>query len=260
MSQIALGPASASIPGSKPNLMPFHIEYSGKAPISTFLHVQDAKKVVGAPEPEPSAATISSNSDEDSQKTQVQSQDTLELSASSSTLVPTNSTDSQPPTIENDLPDRFISTFRGRAMHGLSVDVPEGFTGVVLRSEGVTAEQKQKLAAMKEKERLKAAATKRKEKLRGKAGEVVDTPSRATRSSLRKTNVEDVMDVDEDEDEDETVEDEEAEDSTQLNLVPASQFSSFVLWHPDIPVDTGKDEYYGTISEWMKISHLVCLR
>ncbi|KAL0065608.1 hypothetical protein AAF712_007386 [Marasmius tenuissimus] len=133
------------------------------------------------------------------------------------------------------------------------------FTGVVLRSEGVTAEQKQKLAAVKEKEKLKAAAAKRREKLKGKAGEAMETPGRATRSSSRKTINEDLMYIDdEDKDEDETAEDEEAADSTQLNLVPASQFSSFVLWHPDIPVDTGKDEYYGTISEWMKISHLVC--
>ncbi|KAK1225420.1 hypothetical protein PQX77_011645 [Marasmius sp. AFHP31] len=106
----------------------------------------------------------------------------------------------------------------------------------------------------------KAAAAKHREKFKGKTGEVMDTPGRTMRQSSRKMVAEDLMDVDdESEDEDETgdmAEDEEAEDSTQPKLAPASQFSSFILWHPVIPVEAGKDEYNEAILEWMNIMRL----
>ncbi|KAK1225422.1 hypothetical protein PQX77_011647 [Marasmius sp. AFHP31] len=172
------------------------------------------------------------------------------------TLVSTTSIESEPPTSENSLPDRFISAFRGRTIHGLSVDVPKGFTGVVLRSEGATAEQKLKKSALKAKQQRP-----NREKFKGATGEVMDTPCRTMRQSSRKMVAEDLMDVDdESEDEDETgnmAEDEEAEDSTQPKLAPASQFSSFILWHPVIPVEAGKDEYNEAILERMKICQLV---
>jgi ribonuclease H2 subunit C len=37
-------------------------------------------------------------------------------------------------------------------------------------------------------------------------------------------------------------------------LKPAARFDSFVLWHPDIPVDEGKDEYLRSLSEWVNIA------
>jgi ribonuclease H2 subunit C len=37
-------------------------------------------------------------------------------------------------------------------------------------------------------------------------------------------------------------------------LKPAATFDSFVLWHPDIPVDEGKDEYLRSLSEWVNIA------
>ncbi|KAK7439171.1 hypothetical protein VKT23_017661 [Stygiomarasmius scandens] len=40
-------------------------------------------------------------------------------------------------------------------------------------------------------------------------------------------------------------------------LQPTSRFSSFTLWHPDIPVDEGRDEYYGALNEWVAIAHAV---
>ncbi|KAL0574080.1 hypothetical protein V5O48_007865 [Marasmius crinis-equi] len=251
MSQLALSPASPSIPLSEPYLMPFHIDHNGLAPISTFLHVKDAKKTIGAPEPNDSLveAPVESN-DSESQETIVDTGDrnTTNSSTSSATLVSTISTGSL--ASDSDLPNRYTSTFRGRTIHGLAVDVPEGYTGVMLRTEGVTVEQKQKQRQMKEKEKLKAAAAKRRAK--GK----VQEGGRRTRNS-RRAEPEEVMDVDEEdeeEDEEKAAQEEEQEEERTRNLVPASQFSSFVLWHPDIPVDTGKDEYYGTISEWMKIA------
>ncbi|KAL0575277.1 hypothetical protein V5O48_006694 [Marasmius crinis-equi] len=231
--------------------MPFHIDHNGLAPISTFLQVKDAKKTIGAPEPNDSLAEapVESN-DPESQETIVVTGDrnTTSSSASSETLVSTISTG--PLASDSDLPNRYTSTFRGRTIHGLAADVPEEYTGVMLRAEGVTAEQKQKQKQMKEKEKLKAAAAKRRAK--GK----VQEGGRRTRNS-RREEPEEVMDVDEEdeeEDEEKATQEKEQEEERTRNLVPAPQFSSFVLWHPDIPVDTGKDEYFGTISEWMKIA------
>ncbi|KAF9262095.1 hypothetical protein L218DRAFT_868601 [Marasmius fiardii PR-910] len=267
MSRITIFPAPPSVTRCEPNLMPFHIEYNGSAPISTYLHVQDAKKNVGAPEP--TQETLE-ESNHESQRTVVDNEPALESSCSSSTLVPTESADSQlsESTLGNqqsDLPNRYISTFRGRTIHGLAVDVPDGFTGVMFRSEGANTEQQQKLAAMKEKEKLKAAAAKRRAKGKKGNGKVidVDTPGRRTRSSARKGVEDEDMDVDEDEEDEEDAalqgEEEERSGGTKINLVPASSFSSFRLWHPDIPVDTGKDEYFGALSEWMKIAQVVRL-
>ncbi|KAG7087786.1 hypothetical protein E1B28_013727 [Marasmius oreades] len=273
MARYTITPAPPSVTCCKPNLMPFHIEYNGTAPISTFLHVQDAKKNIGAPE-EPVHQTPTTEVDDESQKTVVDSETGSETvvtsSSSSSTLVATTSieTSSQVSTSANqqlsDLPNRYISTFRGRTIHGLAVDVPEGLTGVVLRSEraGSGLERQRESAAVREKEQLKAAAAAAKwKKGKGKADDA--GAGRRTRSSARRAVEDEDMDVDEDlEDEDDvSLLGEEEEWSggggTPINLVPTSNFSSFMLWHPDIPVDTGKDEYFGTISEWMKIAQMI---
>ncbi|GAW03501.1 hypothetical protein LENED_005230 [Lentinula edodes] len=51
----------------------------------------------------------------------------------------------------------------------------------------------------------------------------------------------------------------EAEEASEsaLDLFASSQFKSFLLWHPDIPVDTGKDEYMSSIGEWIKIASVL---
>ncbi|KIK93152.1 hypothetical protein PAXRUDRAFT_531059 [Paxillus rubicundulus Ve08.2h10] len=37
-------------------------------------------------------------------------------------------------------------------------------------------------------------------------------------------------------------------------LIPTSSFSSFTLWTPDIPVDEGRDEYVRALAEWTKLA------
>jgi hypothetical protein len=37
-------------------------------------------------------------------------------------------------------------------------------------------------------------------------------------------------------------------------LKPTARFDSFILWHPDNPVDEGQDEYPRSLSEWTKIA------
>ncbi|KAJ7065234.1 ribonuclease H2, subunit C [Mycena amicta] len=38
-------------------------------------------------------------------------------------------------------------------------------------------------------------------------------------------------------------------------LMPTARFSSFVLWHPDIPVDPGRDEYARSLTEWIQLAN-----
>ena len=46
-----------------------------------------------------------------------------------------------------------------------------------------------------------------------------------------------------------------AEDGRPVRVMKAAaRFDSFVLWHPDIAVDEGKDEYLRSLSEWVNIA------
>ncbi|TDL26686.1 ribonuclease H1 small subunit [Rickenella mellea] len=93
---LEISPASKTLPETTPNLMPFHINFSGLAPISTFFRVKDAPEETGhcGAAPESAIGLI------EKQK------------------------------------KRFLAAFRGRTVHGLEVCVPEGYQGVVLRVEG----------------------------------------------------------------------------------------------------------------------------
>ena len=49
------------------------------------------------------------------------------------------------------------------------------------------------------------------------------------------------------------------EDRPVRVLKPLARFDSFVLWHPDIPVDEEMDEYLRSLSEWVNIASEVRL-
>jgi len=114
--------------------------------------------------------------------------------------------------------------------------------------------------------RRKAATAKGKGKLDVGVGEIIEeemeteTEKRTTRQSTRSTRSS-AIDVDALDDED----DNEVAGTGNVNtllgntrtLQPTSRFSSFMLWHPDIPVDEGRDEYYGALNEWVAIAHAV---
>ena len=123
-------------------------------------------------------------------------------------------------------------------MHGVEVDLPEGYAGIVLRapdatkSEGVASRN-----ARREDEKRSASK------------------GRTTRR-LRRTKEPEVVEA-EDVDEDVGMTDgtapQEGEGPTRV-LQPVSTFSSFVLWHPDIPVDEGRDEYLRSLTEWTRLA------
>jgi hypothetical protein len=89
-----ISPISTALPVCSPNLMPFHIKYSGLAPISTYFRVNPAPCV---------------NGDADSRE-------------------------GVAPNCRVDKEERFVAAFRGRTVHGLRVDLPEGYGGIILRT------------------------------------------------------------------------------------------------------------------------------
>ncbi|KAK0440083.1 ribonuclease H2, subunit C [Armillaria borealis] len=187
--------SSISLPSCSPNLMPFHIDYDGPAPISTFLRVEE-RVTENLDEPAPDGPK-----------------------AESSTTAAGSA-----PSLARRAASYLVSSFRGRTLHGTQIDIPAGYTGLVLKGvDGV-----------------------KKEKGKGKAPQA-HSPSRATRRSVRNRR-------DDDEDMEEY---EAATQSSAPVLNPTAQFSSFVLWHPDTLGREKDDEYVRSLNEWTKLSELI---
>jgi hypothetical protein len=118
--------------------------------------------------------------------------------------------------------ERVVAAFRGRTIHGFQVQLPEGYTGLVLRSSGEHAD-----AAINSSAKPRQRATRGKQASRAGMDEQEEVQARFV-----------------------AIEDHEPSRS----LVPDAQFSSFILWNADIPVDDGRDEYLRSLSEWVKLS------
>ncbi|KAK0200758.1 ribonuclease H2, subunit C [Desarmillaria ectypa] len=188
--------SSISLPSSSPNLMPFHIEYDGPAPISTFFHVEER---------------VTENLDEPESAPEEPKAESSAMAAAA-------------PSLARRAASYFVSSFRGRTLRGTKIDVPDGYTGLV----------------------LKGIDEVKKEKGMGKATHD-HSPSRSTRRSARHRH-------DEDEDMEEY---EAATKSLAPILTPVSQFSSFVLWHPDTLGREKDDEYVRSLNEWIKLSEQI---
>jgi hypothetical protein len=232
-----------------PNLMPFHIDYSGPAPISTYFLVEPASETVGAPraesmEKEASASCTAMGTD--ARESAIPPPATVSCKDSCDTENPETINDEQetPLALEHprlslakrvtDATTRFISSFRGRKIQGLKVEMPPGYVGVVLKSDAMSSEIG----------RAAGRATRKVSKAKPK--------TRSTRSTTR------VIDVDERDMHDAMDVDESCADPAVIRtLAPVSQFSSFVLWHADHPVDEGRDEYFRSLTEWTRLAHEV---
>lgn len=289
-------PNLSSLKECRPNLMPFHIDYSGPAPIATYLIVEPARETVGAPSPVlsqttkeeecreedtdlisddakalcsgavtmetnlkpasgelavPLSAVHDANSEETPRgDTTVDMQETVR-NQQETRVCPENSTKSQflPTTLASlakraaDATTRFISSFRGRKIQGLKVELPPGYVGVVLKADERLGEAN--------KPSWKARNNAKGRPAKSKAG------GRSTRNSARvidvdaeeEGNIDDAMDVD----------NSFVDPGAIRTLVPTSQFSSFILWHADHPVDEGRDEYFRSLTEWTRLAHEVCM-
>lgn len=177
----------------------------------------------------------------------------VESQASTSTVAAS----STPPVILEDVDRRFVSTFRGRAIHGLTVDLPEGYGGLLLNSTG-----KESMKGQVDDPKTKQTKSKTKSAPKGKAKATQETPvkprARVTRSAAAPKQASPIEVVD-------TVTDEEMPDAAEdiddtqpvRELLPTAQFSTFTLWHADRPVDKGRDEYARTLTEWISLAHEV---
>ncbi|KAJ3482161.1 hypothetical protein NLI96_g7178 [Meripilus lineatus] len=222
-----------NIPTCSPHLMPFHIAYTGPAPIQTYLRVKPAPApTFGAATPKDKVQSNTRPTTPVESAESSTSQSTLVASASSASVTqPTTDRTSSNITlagpcesmtqaeIAGDSDSRhFVTSFRGRAIRGLDVDLPEGYSGLVLQSpEGGSAYSGTSFSAKK--------------------------PS-ARRSEDMKMD-----------DGDEGVE----EDELIRSLQPAATFKTFTLWNPDVPPDEGRDEYMRSLREWTRLAAVVCL-
>jgi Ribonuclease H2 non-catalytic subunit (Ylr154p-like) len=215
--------------------MPFHINHTGPAPVSTYFRIRPVPLAPASSETHlASAATLEES---ESQLPNANAAGTAEASLEDKENGPVAIT---PVTITATAPTswvlrpspiqrlsesakRFISSFRGRTVHGVDVALPKGYTGIILRGDADGDERQ-----------MARCKTKRwpTRQVRGKpvGGDLDD--SSGTLSE---------------------------EDRPMRTLKPAARFDSFVLWHPDNPVDEGKDEYLRSLSEWVNIAAEVCV-
>ncbi|KAL5513345.1 hypothetical protein ACEPAH_3744 [Sanghuangporus vaninii] len=227
---------------SSPQLMPFHIAYSGPAPIATFFRVREMNE-----ESSPSFASASSSSPGSSDIT------VEEKSAA------TNGIHSEKKSMMNGngklgLGKRLVAAFRGRRVVGVEVPLPEGYTGVILHSD---------------------AASSKNTDPRGSLSNDVEGSKRINgrrEASTRGTRHSKPIEVDDDEDVGEfspnqngiDLNDDMTDPSLVLNsnehegevktLKAMQTFQSIVVWNPDVVVDDGRDEYIRALREWTAVA------
>ena len=234
--------------------MPFHIDYSGTAPISTYLRVEAASEVVGGP----------SGQEEDALSTELKLGGSSEPSQNSKYAVVDGESLPEidrgkdgpplpPPGLAKRVTDattRFISSFRGRTIQGLKVELPEGYGGLILRADVIGSETNVDNGRMN---------VNRNAQGKQKAGK--PSKGRTTRSTacveMSGDDVDNAIEVDGD-DHEMNLKEQVGSGATVRTLTPSSRFSSFILWHPDNPVDETRDEYFRSLKEWTQLTHEVC--
>ena len=178
----------------------------------------------------------------------------------------------------DDIDKRFVSAFRGRTIHGLTLDLPDGYTGVVLKvgkdlvNEGANAlkegrsrdnigdlevemEMEMEMRRPRRKGRLTSSAAPRK-------GSVITIPDDG--EPTQKANSSDVIDLSElsdtpKDDPMDMVSSISASDDPCRVLIPSARFDSFTLWQTDRMVDKTSDEYWRTLNEWIGLAHEVVI-
>ncbi|KAI5822940.1 hypothetical protein K523DRAFT_358005 [Schizophyllum commune Tattone D] len=233
------------LPTADPNLLPFHIAHTGPAPVSTYFLTQPAKEAVGAPEgakslvddasaisvllaadapttsEAPSTTDVPSTTDASTTTTTANAPSTPDAPSTSNAPSSAPSADPALTTSSTYPSKRLVSSFRGRTVHGLRVDVPQGYLGVVLRADGQPATSRPRDTRPPKRGRRGAAAAE------GEGGEGADA----------------------------MLQDDAMEDTRPSRILnPASQFSSFMVWGADIPVDEGRDDYIRALTEWTALA------
>ncbi|KIM21243.1 hypothetical protein M408DRAFT_333564 [Serendipita vermifera MAFF 305830] len=296
------------IPTVSPNLMPFRIAYSGPAPISTYFLTNPfvdaneqrrlAAQAAGATNSDqanvdgenPTTATTTTAKDlvadqEDALVAAGPSHETLSsvlpgpAGVAVGDQVKTKTGETADADADNN--NRLQAAFRGRRVVSHAVQLPEGYTGLLLTQRGSSSaaaagakgasganergtDKKGKGAATAKSSALKAAE--RAKALKAKAAAKRQASGGGSRRSPRKgaKAMEDEDGEEEIEPEDVPVKLEYEEESTATGagepLVEekvfdvAGKFQGFTLWHPDVAVDNARDEYIRSVNEWISLA------
>ncbi|KZP28651.1 hypothetical protein FIBSPDRAFT_947475 [Athelia psychrophila] len=266
-STIEIGSPSRALPQCSPHLMPFHINYSGPAPIATYFRVKpttllsEAANLIDVEAPtfvgEASQNTVADSDANDSQlqsqsQSQQESDPQPEATGATGAMDTTGDLETRPPTTAAllsppspvipsiptpnptkqkpaSLGARFKAAFRGRTVHGVTVNLPDGYAGIVFRAPGGSGSDKGTGKGKRQAEKTAAGRPKRGKAGKGKAAEV---------------------DVDMEVDDDEAAQEQES----VRTLMPTATFASFVLWAPDAPPDEARDEYLRALTEWTALA------
>lgn len=223
-------------PCSSPQLMPFNISYTGPAPISTFFRIKETSTDAAAPGAGPSSSI---------------QQTSMSEMLSSEKEKPSVDIEAETEAKRQGNPGRrLISVFRGRRVVGLEVPLPEGYSGVTLRSGSARQSHVPPTSRRME---YKNAGMRNKNTRRNKpAGHL-------TRSSWKTEADEEIHDVlggamhDGGDLEASNPPASVTEDAVR-SLCPTGRFNSLTIWSPDIIVDEGQDEFIRALKDWTAIA------
>lgn len=217
--------------------MPFHVAYSGPAPISTFFRIRELEEDANASgsNSSPSQGNPSSESKDENDKGK-------EVNGVTST--------------ETEIGKKhLVAAFRGRLVVGTDVPLPEGYTGLVLRSDGLskTEETSQRSLSNGTKTVKGGARSGRKASIRKtrrpKVIEVNSDDDDANPITPVLDETGPTMDLDGAVDPELTLNGESSEEDVKT-LRATGTFQSLVVWNADVPVDEGRDEYIRALREW----------
>ncbi|KAN0109230.1 Ribonuclease H2, subunit C [Russula decolorans] len=247
--KIAHDHGRANLPVRVPHLMPFHIQHTGPAPVSTYFRINPPShagplwQLSSTPDPSLPSGDSQTELTTATVNTKVvlfEEKENLSAAADADrvegpSITATPEVDAAVVNVKapalpvqqsgpiqrlSESAKRFISSFRGRTVHGVEVTLPKGYAGIVLRGDTNDQAHPRPLTGNKSKRR-------------------------PVRNSRRRS-------IEEEELDEMSLEDEEKPPVRVLK--PTARFDSFVLWHPDIPVDEGQDEYLRSLSEWTNIA------
>jgi len=273
---LAIAPSSTHLENVKLHLMPFGIAYTGPAPVSTYFMVKDAPKdeekeigeamvvdgvvstTVAASDltPNESLTEVTSLAAMDSQSTAAST--LVEPESSSAGLLPqetilSSNTEEVLAGGSTTEKTRYVAAFRGRTIHGLEMEVPEGYAGFIL---GVEGEANKEVETKKGSDEV---SSKRKLEESSSGKSKVSKKVQHSRKGRTTRNSTPVVEVEDEpmEDVHQSQEPNNDEDAAERILVPTAGFSSFTIWSADNVIDAGKDEYIRSLDEWVRMSALV---
>jgi hypothetical protein len=145
---ITRGHANRDLPERVPHLMPFHIQHTGPAPVSTYFRVHP-HVVTPLPMTSPledsqaGPTTAVTNTEIASEEKDIAPMAIDGIAPSTTTAAADLAKKAPAPCVPPPGPiarlaesaKRFISSFRGRTVHGVEVALPKGYAGLVLRGD-----------------------------------------------------------------------------------------------------------------------------